>query len=1131
MLISAAAFAWQKPAAPARQGLITDGETPQYLYNVGSGMFFVGGNDYETRASLSATLGAEVKPKLADTGLYSIYNYVHKFKEFRKMFADGQAGIWVDNNNGANCDLWNFVLLENGNINIINDAYFGEYLGSSSGLLAANDTRLYLTTAEARLNAGGDDYDEWYSVNEEEYTKYVEANKTYTASQELKAEIDAAEAKYPSLDIADEKAVYNNEDSTVDQLKAAIASIIEKVKAEDKRQAEEGASLDDPKDLTSMIVNPSFEDGNTNGWTVKNSSDTGAKDNSNGTYHCDNADGNYLFNIWDWGYPITQKIEGLPNGVYSVGVMLSSSDDCTRVYQLANGCHKAVFLEENPNDGSKKTWMTQGNMIVRVTDRTLTIGAVGCGADNESYVEDGKWWYKADNFTLTYYGNKIDAFKYWVENGDDLGINIYDEDTKMTVSLREAYDEALAKFRASETIEEAEANLAALKALSAEVDENVQAWKDLIAKGDEAKKVAGDEDLACDEQGELSDYLELDFQDIIDAGELSTEDVKAEIENIEKMIEAVRTNGLKPGTDITAKYLKNVDFANGGANWTYSGGGHGGAGVAFNAAAKCAEGWNSANFDIHQEVNGLPEGYYSIQVQGFYRRGRGENAWRYVFDDMGQRKESIPEVPAFVYLNDNKTPLMYVFDYQVPVADNYYTGDFYKDPLGAFVYPNNMTDAGAAFDHDAYIMKAGGLVKKGETMRIGIKGSTNQDGDSWAIFTRFKLVYEGKYNVVVLKPALEEAIAALEKETIKAMASDVKAEALAVLADAQTALAGTSGEDMYKALEAITDVNIKIEASVALFTELNEMAETVNAKLSDSEASADVKTQTAVLVASIEMVMAGESSFTTAEAEKALADIKKANVLIAFPEGYEAATVDEPVEVTSLLASPSFQDAEDKDTAAGWQGDVPALGYGGAEFYQKTYNTYQALDYLPAGTYKVAVNAYYRYGSTSDDASTNKDKETLAKLYGQTSLVDEDNTGLSITSIKHLYEDALEDALGVGAEVTVTVDGETKYVPNNMQAGVAYLDGMYENTIYVRVTEDGKLTLGIKQEESVSNGWMMMDNWKLFYCGNEAEIPTAAEVVEAEVESATEGKFIMGNTIVIVKDGKMYNVAGVEVIK
>lgn len=172
------------------------------------------------------------------------------------------------------------------------------------------------------------------------------------------------------------------------------------------------ASYHDPVDFTKVITNPSFEDGNLNGWTVNTAGDTGAKPNST-PYTCENADGNYLFNTWDdgKGYPISQTIENLPNGVYSLYGMVTSGTKY--VYLFANGGMKdanndVVNRHERANAYGITDYLEEEEFDFIVEDGTITIGAVGAAEDGESYDEGGySSWYKADNFKLKYRGNNV----------------------------------------------------------------------------------------------------------------------------------------------------------------------------------------------------------------------------------------------------------------------------------------------------------------------------------------------------------------------------------------------------------------------------------------------------------------------------------------------------------------------------------------------------------------------------------------------------------------------------------------------------------------------------------------------------------------------------------------------------
>ena len=218
-------------------------------------------------------------------------------------------------------------------------------------------------------------------------------------------------------------------------------------------------------DFTNAIVNPSFEYGNTLGWTYEPSNDHGAK-----TYNMSNKDGNYIFNIWSAGHPITQTIEGLPNGLYELkAVVANSSDgDPAKVYLLANDIHEGITCDTNGDTG------VEGSVKVAITDGKLTIGAVGSNNDTErSYIAEGLWWYKVDNFRLTYLGNVV--------SDEDAAALLATVPTgKMNNDVSDALDAAKTAFEASKTtdnyqalqtaIENANTSIAAYAAAKSAID-------------------------------------------------------------------------------------------------------------------------------------------------------------------------------------------------------------------------------------------------------------------------------------------------------------------------------------------------------------------------------------------------------------------------------------------------------------------------------------------------------------------------------------------------------------------------------------------------------------------------------------------------------------------------------------
>ena len=156
-------------------------------------------------------------------------------------------------------------------------------------------------------------------------------------------------------------------------------AIAEALRTAAKVQTTKGA------DMTLAIVNPDFETGNITGWTTANSGDTGARSTSSTTYAMTNSSGAYLFNTWSVGTPVTQTVTGLNPGKYTVKAIMATDANKTLVLTL-NG------TEVTAASVDKGTGVEITNADVVVANGSLTISA---GTSD-------KYWYKADNFTLTF---------------------------------------------------------------------------------------------------------------------------------------------------------------------------------------------------------------------------------------------------------------------------------------------------------------------------------------------------------------------------------------------------------------------------------------------------------------------------------------------------------------------------------------------------------------------------------------------------------------------------------------------------------------------------------------------------------------------------------------------------------
>lgn len=153
----------EKPV-PAFSPLADDGETVQYLYNVESGAFLLGANDWNTRASISDTKGYQFKvAKNEDGETWTLNDYVENQSAWKAVFAGGAADIWVDNLAGANVNGWVITELGDNKYQISNPAAANGYLAAAASFY---DTRVYLTESDYLGST-------WAFVNEDDYVSYI----------------------------------------------------------------------------------------------------------------------------------------------------------------------------------------------------------------------------------------------------------------------------------------------------------------------------------------------------------------------------------------------------------------------------------------------------------------------------------------------------------------------------------------------------------------------------------------------------------------------------------------------------------------------------------------------------------------------------------------------------------------------------------------------------------------------------------------------------------------------------------------------------------------------------------------------------------------------------------------------
>lgn len=339
--MSALAAGWVEPI-PEFTAPVFDG-TPQFLYNTGAKGFFCGGNDYNTRASISTSMGDSIyfQPVTDADGSYYFrcYPSVAKKGNFFFVSANGWDASWVDAPNDGKfhetldetdaypgVDKWALAPQGNNIYKIYNTTTLGQipeydpveghgYYGIAEYFKGeGNNTRTYFydpsqtytyVDEQEEEHTGdvfsGSFYDEWRFVSQEAYGVWAAKKAIFDAAVALGKTLDDAATECPGLDVSAIKAVFDNPNSTEAELKQAnedLKVLMVNYKLKD-------ATVDNPANITEKIVNATFDKvGDFTGWN-------GTGFGAGGTTSTNAEVYGKSFDTW-------QDIEGLPGGIYMV---------------------------------------------------------------------------------------------------------------------------------------------------------------------------------------------------------------------------------------------------------------------------------------------------------------------------------------------------------------------------------------------------------------------------------------------------------------------------------------------------------------------------------------------------------------------------------------------------------------------------------------------------------------------------------------------------------------------------------------------------------------------------------------------------------------------------------------------
>lgn len=1134
------------------------------LYNTTADAYFTQGNNWGTRGCIGPKSSA-VRIKLAqytvegawDNKTYEIEDYVcvrSTNYSWMKACMDDSGNLYLDQTSWANRfyeivpqgDLV-YRIMPN-EVNTIHksdgtqfmgrdDAVDQDFSNAYSGF--EDDSERY--PLSALLTEGEGHHIDWQFIDASVFDQYEKA-------MELKAVIEAAEAD--GIDVAAAVAVYNNLDATVAQLQAAIDAL-----QEARANNIAAGTADNPTDATALIANPNFDNASNAGWS-------GTKPNMVGAGSHGPAN---VAEVYNNTFDTYQDLTGMPAGVYALSAYttfrgswndyMNNTDAAAVLYAtttedtqampfinmwsalntepMAGDTEFGTTASENntsyngvtyytPNDPSAARLYFEKGYYFNTVFFEATDGGARIGVKNEEKCSDGcDNWSIFDTFSLKYYGNSEASYQKWLELGAPsitLGDNVV-----YTYSYLQAYNDKKQSTVSNKA--EVLAVLEEMKELKAALNENIKLWQEYADVINQARNIVNSKQADGSPTYAETQWF-YNCEDALDAYDKEVREMSLTNEELREKIDALKENVTEAGRyfngndikeDVTNRFLTNADFSAGSwEGWTREGNLTGNVAV----SNSCGEAWNTASFDIYQEVTNAPSGVYEISVQGFYRYGRGDNAWN------NYQNQSVSYVkpggaPCFVYMNDLATPFMNVFD--EAITDNsIFTNNDYNTFTGndgnTYYAPNNMATAANCFaspsqvneGQNMFTQKAYGLVvHEGDPMRVGVKGSSNQLGDSWVIFDNFKLTYRGNAaNVVseVLLTEVENAEVVLGEPGTTFMGKTIHANLAAAIENAKTLAAGTDGDAMFQALLTLMDAESAAKTSMALFDTLIEALNDLDAAIIDG-INDDAKPGAGALKEDIDFRLESYD-IEDDEVEGLIEKISEWMTKLNLDPGYKEATDLNPFDLTMVVVNPAYDSGDNK----GWKGTDAAVNtevqnaeiFGGDE--GRSYDYYQDIFGLPAGTYEVSVVAFYRAGLANEDYETINDRSRdFAYLYATTADGRSSKPLVRLGANTGWYSSS--DELPSGW--TFADETANAAVPNTMAAAADYFidyQSALTNTVTVKVGDDGKLRMGLLKEEPVAKDWTIFDNWTLTYFGTES----VKEVTGDQFQSIDE---IAGNSI------------------
>ena len=238
----------------------------------------------------------------------------------------------------------------------------------------------------------------------------------------------------------------------------------------------------------------------------------------------------------------------------------------------------------------------------------------------------------------------------------------------------------------------------------------------------------------------------------------------------------------------------------------------------------------------------------------------------------------------------------------------------------------------------------------------------------------------------------------------------------------------------------------------------------------------------------------------------------------------KTASVDNPVDLSFLINNPGYDQRWSIDDWIFMNGAVWGRNGDHANFVLESYNSNEFYNYqdlwpeeedqaLPAGTYKLMVQGYYRDGIEGAHVQKVLNNEPIyekAVIFAAPEYIpgEFDPTSCDVKPLMPIHIEANKvPGIGYGEAENLRMPGTYNGQPMSAceQAANEYFQyGLYWNEFIFTIPEDdpGHITIGIDKpydDELTGKGdWIVMDNWRIKYYGGGEIDPDAIKGIESD---------------------------------